>query len=367
MKKWFIGLLAFLFPFIILLSLITSLLGIVSNNSNETPSGGKTSIRGKNGLSAEVLQYEDLVKKLTEEAGIPEVANVILAIIQVESGGRGGDVMQSSESQGLPPETIQDPETSIRAGIQAFKIAYEKTKKYNMDILVAAAGYNYGNAFIDWLHNKGLDYSLENSERYSKEVVAPSLGNTAGETYSYVNEISKKFGKQYLYLNGGNFYYPELVGQYLKFGEDSSEKVQIAGSGEFQTPFASYTITSPFEDHRSIILQDGMYLDNTHNGVDFVPSSGNPNEPVGAIADGVVVDTGLKNGTGNMVLIQHESNLYSHYYHLSSISVEIGQEVKKGDIIGNMGSTGWSTGPHLHLGTSTQPWAGLFDPMTILK
>ena len=236
-----------------------------------------------------------------------------------------------------------------------------------MDILVAAAGYNYGNAFIDWLHNKGLDYSLENSERYSKEVVAPSLGNTAGETYSYVNEISKKFGKQYLYLNGGNFYYPELVGQYLKFGEDSSEKVQIAGSGEFQTPFASYTITSPFEDHRSIILQDGMYLDNTHNGVDFVPSSGNPNEPVGAIADGVVVDTGLKNGTGNMVLIQHESNLYSHYYHLSSISVEIGQEVKKGDIIGNMGSTGWSTGPHLHLGTSTQPWAGFFDPMTILK
>ena len=153
MKKWFIGIFAFLFPFILLISLITSLLGVVSNNSNETPSGGKTSIRGKNGLSAEVLQYEDLVKKLTEEAGIPEVANVILAIIQVESGGRGGDVMQSSESQGLPPETIQDPETSIRAGIQAFKIAYEKTKKYNMDILVAAAGYNYGNAFIDWLHN----------------------------------------------------------------------------------------------------------------------------------------------------------------------------------------------------------------------
>lgn len=367
MKKWFIGMSALIFPFIILLVFITSIMGVIANNNNQGNSNGKNNIRGKNGLSAEVLKYEDLVKQITEEEGIPEVANVILAIIQVESGGRGGDVMQSSESQGLPPETIRDPETSIRAGVKAFKIAYEKTKKYKMDILVATAGYNYGNAFIDWLHQQGQDYSLENSERYSKEVVAPSLGNYTGATYSYVNEVSKKFGKEYLYTNGGNFYYPELVKQYLKFGEDSSERIEISGSGDFQTPFASYTITSPFEDHRNLILQDGMPLENTHNGVDFVPTSGNPNEPVGAIGDGVVVDTGLKNGTGNMVLIKHESNLYSHYYHLSSISVEIGQEIKKGDIIGNMGSTGWSTGPHLHLGTSTSEWSGFFDPMTILK
>ena len=353
-----------LFPFFIFLAMMGSVMGLLSG---ETHSETKTNIRGKNGLSADVLKYESLVQKITEEQGIPEVANIILAIIQVESGGRGGDVMQSSESQGLPPNSITDPETSIRYGVEAFKKAYEKTKNYQMDILVATAGYNYGNAFIDWLHERNQDYSLENSETYSRDVVAPTLGNTTGQTYSYVNEVSKKFGKQYLYLNGGNFYYPELVKQYLKFGEDSSSRVKSIGKGDFQPPFESYTITSPFEDHRNLILQDGIAFDNTHNGVDFVPSNGNPNEPVGAIGDGVVVDTGVKTGTGNMVLIKHESNLFSHYYHLSSISVEIGQEVKKGDIIGNMGSTGYSTGAHLHLGTSTSEWSGFFDPMTLLQ
>ena len=367
MKKWIIRMTLLLLPVFICFIIVFSITGVVTSNSSSSTT--KTNVRSRKGLSEKVLSYEKLVKQITEEEGIPEVANVILAIIQVESNGNGGDVMQSSESQGLAPNTITDPEESIRVGVQAFKRAYEKTKKYGMNVLVAAAGYNYGNAFIDWLHINGKDYSLEKSEQYSREVVAPSLGNYNGETYPYVNEVSKKFGKQYLYLNGGNFFYPELVNQYLTFGEEeeTNDKIQIAGSGTYQFPIPDYIITSPFGNHRSLTLQDGTPLENTHNGVDFVPKSGNQNEPIGAIGDGVVIDSGNKNGTGNMVLIKHEDNLYSHYYHSSSISVNTGDKVSKGDIIGNMGSTGWSTGPHLHLGVSTEPWDGFFDPMSLFQ
>lgn len=363
MKKWILGIVLACIPFLMFMTMIATLIGIIGNQNNGT---NRTNVRGKQGLSEAVLQYESLVKQITEEEGIPEVANIILAMIEVESGGKGGDVMQSSESQGLPPNTITDPETSIRYGIQAFKRAYDKTKTYGMDVMVATAGYNYGNAFVDWLHSRGEDYSLENSELYSKTVVAPSLGNTTGATYSYKNEVSARFQKEYLYYNGGNFFYPELVRQYVTIGEEQQDFVPT-GNGTYIYPFNDFTITSTFGEHRELTLQDGRFWVNDHTGVDFVPKNGNQEEPIHVIADGIVRASGERGGAGNMVVVQHEENLYTHYYHLSSIHVEVGQELKQGDIVGNMGSTGNSTGPHLHLGASTSLWEGFFDPMELYQ
>jgi len=55
---------------------------------------------------------------------------------------------------------------------------------------------------------------------------------------------------------------------------------------------------------------------------------------------------------GNTVVIDHGLGLFTSYYHLDTISVKKGDEVKKGDIIGTVGTTGFSTGPHLHYAVS---------------
>jgi len=72
---------------------------------------------------------------------------------------------------------------------------------------------------------------------------------------------------------------------------------------------------------------------------------------------------------GNTVVIDHGMGLFTSYYHLNTISVEKGQKVSKGDIIGTVGTTGFSTGPHLHYAVSIyntyvnpyQPLSGIID------
>ena len=82
-----------------------------------------------------------------------------------------------------------------------------------------------------------------------------------------------------------------------------------------------------------------------HGGMDFKEE---PGAPVRATAGGKVVSAGWSGGYGNMVEIEHENDLSTRYGHLSMISVTEGQYVSPGTLLGRVGSTGRSTGPHLH-------------------
>src|SRR4051794_34087410 len=82
-----------------------------------------------------------------------------------------------------------------------------------------------------------------------------------------------------------------------------------------------------------------------HNAIDISSSVG---QPVRAPADGIVVKAEWANGYGNVVYLSHGYGFSTRYGHLSAYSAKPGQHVKRGDIIGYVGSTGRSTGPHLH-------------------
>ena len=82
-----------------------------------------------------------------------------------------------------------------------------------------------------------------------------------------------------------------------------------------------------------------------HLGTDYAAPMGTPVRTVG---DGVVDFAGVQNGYGNVVMVKHRNNQMTVYGHLSRINVTRGQKVSQGDIIGNVGATGWATGPHLH-------------------
>ena len=84
-----------------------------------------------------------------------------------------------------------------------------------------------------------------------------------------------------------------------------------------------------------------------HTGIDF--STYRAGDPVIATADGQVTYMGYEpSGFGNYIIIRHQHGFYTRYAHLSAFRVETGQQVKQGDTIGYIGSTGRSTGPHLH-------------------
>lgn len=107
-------------------------------------------------------------------------------------------------------------------------------------------------------------------------------------------------------------------------------------------PVTAAAVTSPYGVRTSPINGNPEF----HNGVDFAAGCGTA---LHASAGGTVVAAGVHNGTGgNRVEIQHSSGLMSTYSHMEGISVSAGQELERGQIIGSVGSTGASTGCHLH-------------------
>ncbi|MEE4454240.1 M23 family metallopeptidase [Novosphingobium resinovorum] len=106
-------------------------------------------------------------------------------------------------------------------------------------------------------------------------------------------------------------------------------------------PVASARITSPYGARRHPILG---YV-RMHAGIDFGAPYGSP---IYAVADGVVTFAGRHGGHGNYVRLQHSGGLGTGYGHMSRIAVGNGTRVRAGQVIGYVGSTGLSTGPHLH-------------------
>ena len=107
-----------------------------------------------------------------------------------------------------------------------------------------------------------------------------------------------------------------------------------SGSGTLIWP-VNAPITSPF----------GWRWGRMHEGVDLGAAYGTP---IAAAASGTVIYAGWLGGYGNLTVIDHGGGLSTAYGHQSHIGVSIGQHVEQGEIIGNVGSTGHSTGPHLH-------------------
>ena len=116
-------------------------------------------------------------------------------------------------------------------------------------------------------------------------------------------------------------------------------------------------LTSPFGLRKHPIF--GMVRQ--HNGVDFGCVRG---QPIWAAKAGKVIFAGLKSGYGNVVLIEHEGPVITLYAHQQELLVSAGHQIEKGEVLGRCGSTGWSTGPHLHFEVRTGGEAK--DPMIVL-
>lgn len=109
-------------------------------------------------------------------------------------------------------------------------------------------------------------------------------------------------------------------------------------------PVASRAVTSGFGMRRHPLL-GGL---RAHAGVDLAAPAG---APVVATADGMVSTAAWSGGYGLLVAVEHGGGHQTRYAHLSRLNVAAGQRVRRGDVIGFVGSTGRSTGPHLHYET----------------
>ncbi|MGB8621302.1 MAG: M23 family metallopeptidase [Paracoccaceae bacterium] len=141
------------------------------------------------------------------------------------------------------------------------------------------------------------------------------------------------------------------------------DKLNLYRIAAQKTPFAmpvksAFRYTSAYGPrHNPVTGVNGM-----HEGVDMASSAGTP---VYATADGVVVHAGWTSGYGRLIKIKHAFGIETRYGHLLKLRVKVGQRVSRGDRIGDMGSSGRSTGPHLHY--EVRVGGKPINPMTYIK
>lgn len=158
-------------------------------------------------ISPEVEALRPIVQKECIAHDIPECVDIILAIIMQESGASVPDVMQSSESKGLPPNTIQSPEESIQAGVEYFSLGYKQARgeATKSPKETAIQGYNYGSGYIGWAIKNGGGWSAENAVAFAKKQShgKKRSGGVRDGQYAYGDQLYVQHVMQYLQANLG--------------------------------------------------------------------------------------------------------------------------------------------------------------------
>jgi murein DD-endopeptidase MepM/ murein hydrolase activator NlpD len=193
--------------------------------------------------------------------------------------------------------------------------------------------------------------------RSENDVYHNSLEKLKGQV-SYIQDRSKEMARQAKMEPqadidsqvgvGG----PETVDRLAKVADQLEHQVMVIGDRLRAEQLRLATIpsglpvlgyqTAGFGIRRNPFGEGGSEF---HEGMDIAVEFGTP---VSATADGVVFVAGPNSGYGNLVAIYHTNGITSRYGHLSRVAVQQGQRVKRGDLIGYAGSTGRSTGPHVH-------------------
>lgn len=138
-------------------------------------------------ISDDVAKYTPVLRKELEKVNLEEYTVVLAAIMQQESRGKGGDPMQASESAGLAPNTISDPQQSIRQGVKHFKntLSYGTSKKVDFPTIIQA--YNMGIGYIDFVAQNGGKHSEEVAKQFSSIQVDknPTVYNCGGDQNNF--------------------------------------------------------------------------------------------------------------------------------------------------------------------------------------
>lgn len=209
----------------------------------------------------------------------------------------------------------------------------DQTKEYKKEIVYDRT-MSYGTSYVKQAGVNGVERVTQKIKSINGEIVSAYIAGSEVLKYE-VNEIIVKGSKS----NAG----------YIPI---------VTDSGWYWPTKTPYMITSVY----------GYRWGKLHAGIDI--SGTGYGSPIYAIKDGIVDETGYESGYGNFIVIKHET-YYSIYAHLSKIYVKKGQTVKGGFKIGAMGSTGRSTGTHLHLGLYTlnpsEKGSQSFNPLLLYK
>ncbi|WP_430601476.1 hypothetical protein IGJ01_000946 [Enterococcus sp. AZ089] len=383
-----------------------------SEKPNEQPSDESAQAPQKPSTETEVEQpiKTERPQKAPEQGVTAPMNDVSQAQPTVSEETKNYHQAPSAPIQELVPSSVQDTEGKIhfekdesvetfirKIGESARKIGQENDLYASVmiaqAILESASGQsklaqapNYNLFGIKGTHNgKGVSFATqedlgdgtlyttqatfrqyesyeESLKDYAKLLKEGLVGNT-----SFYDGVWKSKAKTYQeatkFLTGRyatDTQYDQKLNGLIETYELTTFDKEVAGStlakDGYMVPLKNYSISSSF----------GWRGEEFHRGLDMAANQG---EPIYASKAGMVIKAEFHPSWGNVVVIEHEDGSAALYAHQQEYCVEVGQTVEQGQIIGYVGSTGNSTGPHLHLEFALDrnlAVNGLIDPLTIL-
>lgn len=208
------------------------------------------------------------------------------------------------------------------------------------------------NSVINNLVNEYSSLQRNKAELDNKKALTQKLLNEIAAKKKKQNSLSLKQSEIVNKLETDKDFYESAIQQFEAQSQEIAKFILVStkksnptnaklGSGFLGFPLLKSIITSEFGGRVHPIFKTKSF----HHGIDFAGSTG---DSVKAADGGRVIRTGWYGVYGNVVMIDHGSSISTLYGHLSKVYVKEGQIIEKGDIVGAIGSTGYSTGPHLH-------------------
>jgi len=301
---------------------------------------------------------EDKVDKLMEQqlALTSRHGKLGSLLDRAESSGLGGN--ETTPAHSYAPE-VKDKRASLSGAVQAIENQLAGTEE-SVDATSDNATPAYTSAQetvgdrADRVFSK-VTLSLKDIEQKQRSRIA-QLTTDAGGAADAISKVLTRFRisvpaertKQDDTAVGGPYVEPEGADDFdnsLSQLDDALTRLETvrstAESLPFQNPAVGKEITSSFGNRRDPFL--GRLA--LHSGIDFRFA---PGEKVRPTAPGKVIAAGWTGGYGNMVEVDHGNGISTRYGHMSEILVRVGDKVDRGEVIGLAGSTGRSTGTHLH-------------------
>lgn len=236
-----------------------------------------------------VEQWRPLVEQYAREFSISGYVEIILAMIMQESGGdaeRTPDIMQCSESAGMVPNSIQDPEVSIRQGIKYLASLVQSGEAANVNRETIIQSYNFGGGYISFVAENGGQHSEELARRYSSAMAAKQGWSSYGDVkyvehvYSHMNFGSPGAGEGYEAMYAVMKEYenvPYVFGGESKAGIDCSamsQKIyQAAGITIPRTAQAQYDACTHISEAEAR-PGDLIFFSGTYNAGEYITHVG---------------------------------------------------------------------------------------------
>jgi murein DD-endopeptidase MepM/ murein hydrolase activator NlpD len=234
-------------------------------------------------------------------------------------------VPRQTSSSSAPPQPVSAPETEVGSQRFSGRVGEDLTRS----LIAAGVPERQGREYV-YLLGKAIRLAdgLSVEDKFDLVIERRPDGTLGQLLYVGMDRVARADVELLKWTDGKNVIWVNADG----FGGEDSSRIGLPVHGR---------LTSGFGNRFHPILGYVRF----HDGVDLAASAGTP---IVAAADGRVVGAGWRGGYGQQVQIAHTGGVNTLYGHMSRIAAYAGENVRKGQVIGYVGSTGLSTGPHLH-------------------